>query len=262
MSYSPEWLALRENADAEARATDLLTPLRAALAGQDRPVVRDLGCGTGSLARWLAPHLPGPAHWVLHDVDADLLAHAEADLRGRGFSVETRLGDLADLRAEHFAGTSLVAASALLDILTEPEVNGLAAAIVGSGVPAYFCLSVSGKTPLDPAEPLDTAFQEAFNDHQRREHDGRRLLGPDAPEAATRAFERLGARVHTSPSPWRLGPDKPELTGTWLRNWVAAAVEQEPALAADAPAYLARRAATPHTAEVGHVDLLALPGAA
>ena len=49
--------------------------------GAERPlVVRDLGCGTGSLGRWLAPQLPGPQSWVLHDRDADLLARAEAGL--------------------------------------------------------------------------------------------------------------------------------------------------------------------------------------
>ena len=28
------------------------------------------------MGRWLAPLLPGPQHWVLHDRDADLLAVA------------------------------------------------------------------------------------------------------------------------------------------------------------------------------------------
>ena len=54
-----------------------------------RCVIHDLGCGTGSMGRWLAPRLPGPQHWVLHDRDADLL-----DARRRSTSpavtVETR----------------------------------------------------------------------------------------------------------------------------------------------------------------------------
>ena len=32
-------------------------------------VVHDLGSGTGSMMRWLAPLLPGPQTWVLHDIE-------------------------------------------------------------------------------------------------------------------------------------------------------------------------------------------------
>ena len=46
-------------------------------------VIHDLGCGTGAMGRWLAPLLPGPQHWVLHDRDADLLEVAAADVPGR-----------------------------------------------------------------------------------------------------------------------------------------------------------------------------------
>ena len=47
-----------------------------------RRVIHDLGCGTGAMGRWLAPLLPGPQHWVVHDRDADLLAVAAADPPG------------------------------------------------------------------------------------------------------------------------------------------------------------------------------------
>ena len=63
-------------------------PRRAAPAAPRRPaarsVIHDLGCGTGSMGRWLAPLLPGPQHWVVHDRDADLLEVAAADLPGPG----------------------------------------------------------------------------------------------------------------------------------------------------------------------------------
>ena len=60
-----------------------------------RPVIHDLGCGTGSMGRWLAPRLPGPQHWVLHDRDADLLAVAADEppgvaADGAAVTVETR----------------------------------------------------------------------------------------------------------------------------------------------------------------------------
>ena len=260
MSFAPEWLALREKADAEARAVDLLAPLREALLNRTPLVVRDLGCGTGSMGRWLAGRLAGRQHWVLHDLDPRLLELAGASMTREGVTVQTREGDLTALRGDDFAGTSLVTASALLDLFTAEEVDGLAEAC--AGIPVLFTLSVAGRVELEPADPLDTAFQDAFNAHQRRVVDGRRLLGPDAVTAAAAAFERVGSEVVTRPSPWRLGPDQALLAAEWLRGWVGAAVEQEPGLAAEAPEYLRRRLDEGLTAVVHHTDLLALPRAA
>ena len=48
---TPDWLALREPADSSARSPELAA-LVAGRLGAERPlVVRDLGCGTGSLGR-------------------------------------------------------------------------------------------------------------------------------------------------------------------------------------------------------------------
>ena len=59
-------------------------------AGRRPPLlVHDLGSGTGSMVRWLAPRLPGPQHWVLHDRDPDLLAAAPRTSR-RACTAETR----------------------------------------------------------------------------------------------------------------------------------------------------------------------------
>jgi len=270
--YTPQWLALREPADAAARAEALLGPLRAYLAGRPpgaRLVVRDLGCGTGSMGRWLAPRLPGPQHWILHDHDPGLLAHAVGAIRGPaagGGAVTTaaEAGDLALLDADRLAGTSLVTASALLDLLTAGEVDALAAACAEAGCPALLTISVVGRVELDPAEPLDAVLGAAFNDHQRREHAGRRLLGPGAVAAARAAFGGRGFAVRTEPSPWRLGPGEAELIAEWLRGWVGAACEQRPELAAGGEAYLRRRlgecAAGRLRVTVWHEDLLALPG--
>jgi hypothetical protein len=254
--FAPEWLALRERADAEARAAGLVEELRPTL-NRTPLVVRDLGCGTGSMGRWLTGRLDGPQHWVLHDRDPRLLSLAGAAMTGPSTTVETREGDLTALTAHDLEGTSLVTASALLDLLTADEVNRLAAACVEAGVPALFTLSVAGKVELDPTEALDAEFEAAFNAHQRRVVDGRRLLGPDAVEAAVAAFEGLGATVTTASSPWRLGADQAALTAEWLRGWVDAACEQEPALVTEAPAYLRRRLGGVN-AVVAHTDLLAM----
>jgi hypothetical protein len=269
---APDWLALREDADAAARAPELVGLLRAHLAAGARPgvplVIRDLGCGTGSMGRWLAGRLPGPQVWILHDRDPRLLASAAAGAPGRAadgapVAARTQEGDLTDLRAADLAGTALVTASALLDLLTAEEVDGLAAACAEAGAAALLTLSVTGRVELAPADPLDAAFGAAFTAHQRRCADGRRLLGPDAGAAAVDAFVRRGAVVETRSSPWRLGADRAELTEEWLRGWIGAACAQEPELEGHAAAYLRRRldacTAGQLRVAVGHLDVLALP---
>ncbi|MEW2613602.1 class I SAM-dependent methyltransferase [Streptomyces sp. NPDC047880] len=264
--YAPEWLELREPADAAARAHDLLDTLRIRLAnlpGKSGVVIHDLGCGTGSMGRWLAPRLDGAQHWILHDRDPYLLHFAAVSsprsaADGSRVTVETRRGDVARLTPDALQGASLVTASALLDVLTREEIGTLAAACAGAGCPALLTLSVAGRVELTPSHPLDAEIAQAFNDHQRR--DG--LLGPDAVTVAAEAFSEHGATVRLQPSPWRLGPEQAALTEQWLRGWVGAAVEVRPELRAEADVYLSNRlkacAAGELRVTVHHVDLLAL----
>ena len=72
---SPDWLALREPADAAARSGALVQRVARHLTAGPL-VIHDLGGGSGAMGRWLAPRLPGPQHWVVHDLDADLLVLA------------------------------------------------------------------------------------------------------------------------------------------------------------------------------------------
>lgn len=264
---SPDWLALREGADAEARATALLDPLRARLGGAEQIVIRDLGCGTGSMGRWLAGRLSGPQHWVLADRDTDLIELAGSRLPteaadGSPVTVEALAGDVTALTPAELAGTSLVTASALLDLFTEDEVAGIAAACAGARCPALLTLSVTGHVDIEPRDPLDAGIEAAFNAHQRRTTGGRTLLGPDAVDAASAAFRDLGAAVTVLPSPWRLGPDRRALAQEWLRGWVSAACEQDPGLTEAAGDYLRRRLDQDLRVTVGHSDLLAMPDGA
>jgi len=272
---APDWLALREAADAAARATELVDEVRAQVAAGARPdgptVIRDLGCGSGSMGRWLAGRLPGPQRWILCDRDPVLLARAGAGMPsaaadGAPVTARTWEGDLTGLRAEELAGTSLVTASAVLDLLTFEEVDGLAATCVQAGCAALFTLTVTGRVEIAPLEQLDVEFGAAFDAHQRRSAGARRLLGPDAGPAAVEAFTRRGAAVRTGPSSWLLGADQAELAQEWLRGWIGAACVQRPDLERHAAAYLGRRLDACSAGElrvvVGHVDVLALPAGA
>ena len=258
------WLRLREPADAAARSAELVDAVRGRLPAARPVVVHDLGSGTGSMARWLAPLLPGPQRWILHDRDADLLHRAAADMvaaaaDGSPVTVETRGSDITRLTAADLADASLVTASALLDMLTDDEIERVVAACAGR--PTLFMLSVIGRVEFSPADPLDVEFAEAFNAHQRRTVHGRTLLGPDAVRATSTAFARRGIDVQVRPSPWRLGPDQAALTAEWLTGWVDAACEQRPELAEPAGAYRRRRLAEAADGRLRvvlqHTDLLA-----
>ena len=98
---SPGWLVLREPADAAARSAEFADRLRQYLHAAGRLVIHDLGGGSGAMGRWLAPLLPGPQHWVVHDWDADLLELVVADPRARppaaAVTVEARRSDITRL---------------------------------------------------------------------------------------------------------------------------------------------------------------------
>ena len=265
---SVRWLALREPADAVARALDLAERLGRGLPATGRWVIHDLGCGAGAMGRWLAPLLPGPQHWVAHDRDTDLLEVAAAHLPGSAadgaaVTVEAKHSDITRLRAGDLAGATLITASALLDLLTEEELVGLIAVCVGSGCPMLLTLSVVGHVKLSPADRLDSRVGAAFDAHQRRVTERGRLLGPDAVALAVEQCSQLGAEVLVRPSPWRLGVSHANLAAEWFTGWVCAACEQKVELAAEAELYARRRLAQVAAGELAvtvyHADLLVSP---
>jgi hypothetical protein len=265
---SRRWLALREPADAAARAPDLGERVGRHLRAAGSRVIHDLGGGTGSMGRWLAPRLPGPQHWVVHDRDADLLEVAVPDLPGpaadgAAVTIEAKRSDITRLRPGDLADASLITASALLDLLTEDELAGLVGVCVRAGAPVLLTLSVVGRVELTPADPLDGRVAAAFDAHQRRTTQRGRLLGPDAVAIAVEEFGRRGTEVLVRPSPWRLAALDAELAAEWLSGWVGAACEQQGELVAETDAYTRRRLAQVTAGRlavtVGHADLLVLP---
>jgi SAM-dependent methyltransferase len=265
---SPEWLHLRESADAAARAGGLVERLRGHLPATGRRLIHDLACGSGAMGRWLAPLLTGRQQWVLHDRDAGLLERAAADppgpaADGAPVGVQTRPSDITRLDPGDLAGADLVTASALLDLLTRDDLDRLIAVCAEAACPVLLALSVVGRVEIVPGHPLDARVAAAFDAHQRRMTRGGRLLGPDAVAAAAEGFRRTGADVVVRPSPWRLGPAQADLGAEWFEGWVGAACEQDSGLAADADAYTRRRLAQARAGRlsvtVGHADLLVLP---
>jgi hypothetical protein len=264
-----DWLALREPADATARALEPVALLRRRLPRHRPLVVHDLGSGTGAMARWLAPLLPGPQRWVLHDRDTELLDRAAAHAAllaadGSAVEVETRQDDVSRLTPDDLEEADLLTASALLDMMDAPELDRFVTSCVQASCPVLLTLTVVGRVGLTPPDPLDRLVAAAFNAHQRRTVGARTLLGPDASAAAVAQLSRLGHDVRVRPSPWRLGPAHRALTTAWLTGWVGAAAELRPDLQHVLEPYARRRLAQAEggalQVRVHHEDVLALPG--
>nr|WP_111299337.1 class I SAM-dependent methyltransferase [Paracoccus saliphilus] len=256
MGFSADWLALREPADRAARDGALLEQATRA-AGPD-PVVLDLGCGTGSTLRALAPHLPDHARWRLVDNDPALLDIARTEAPGR---VTAHVLDLRDLDALPLDGVTLVTASALLDLMPAAWIAGLADRLGRAGLPFYAALSYDGMMAWDPALPQDDDITRAFNAHQRSDKGLGPALGPDAAQQAAEALGKAGFSVSLADSPWRIGPGDADLHRALIAGIAQAAGEAGAQVAPDWGRARATTAAGDRC-RIGHLDLLALPPAA
>ena len=260
--FDAGWLALRERVDHRSRANDLLPLLRSWWATGARSAVLDLGSGTGSNLRYLAPELPGPQRWTLVDHDDELLARIVAP--SRDCAVRPLRGDLADAGLAEVANADLVTASALLDLVSEAWLSALADACADARCAALFALTYDGSFAWSAgADPYDSVVREAINRHQLRDKGLGPALGPTAARAAEALFRRRGYRTWLRPSPWRLGAGETELARALVDGWATAAAEDRPAEADEVWRWAERRrvvmARGDFTLVVGHQDLLALP---
>lgn len=253
MSFDADWLSLRAPADAAARDPRLLTRAVASLDAVPRPLAVDLGAGTGATVRALAPHAP-ELRWRLVDNDPDLLAGAQARMPG----VETVKADIADVAALPLAGTSLVTASALLDLCSADWLRALADRLVISNVPFYAALSYDGAMRWSPPLPDDAAVTEAFNRDMRRDKGLGPALGPEAAREAVRILRSAGLAVSTASSAWRLGADQAALQSA-LVDGIAEAAARAGFSEAGGWAQARRAACAGTYCVVGHVDLIAWP---
>ncbi|RFF29523.1 class I SAM-dependent methyltransferase [Wenzhouxiangella sediminis] len=277
--FDGDWLALREAADHTARSDALAGRLAERLARRAPLRVLDLGAGTGSNLRWLAPRLPGPQDWLLLDHDAELLDRAQVlaapvSRDDRPTRVEARCADLAELSPELFEGLDLMTASALFDLVSASWLEQLADCIASAGAAALFALTVDGRRGFVDAagraliDDADRWMVRQFNAHQLRAKGLGRALGPAAASALPEALTAAGLRVFTERADWRLAAGEPQngpLAQALIADWSQAVEEQSPESKAQVAAWRDRRLATLEAGRiglyVGHVDVLALPEA-
>jgi trans-aconitate methyltransferase len=284
-----DWLAVREPADVAARSAWLTESLVRHL-GSNRPLrVLELGTGTGSNIRYLAPRLGGAQEWLAVDRDPELLAilplrltfwatdhgltaiSRDDDLvvSGPGLEcrVRTRQADLNELTPALFADRRLVTASALLDLVSETWLRKLADLCAGAGAAALFTLTYTGESSCTPVEAEDDWIRDLLNRHQNRDKGlGGPAAGPGATDAAVTAFSEKGYDVHAAASPWKLDASASELQRQLIEGWARAAGEVMPDDAAAIDAWRLRRLAHLHAGHsrivVHHFDVLALPAGA
>ena len=244
----------------------------------------DLGAGTGSLFRWLAPLINRPQAWTLVDADASLIEFAFDTIADRatavGFEVsapskrtllvhtpsgawrvEGLVLDLADApRGLRLDRADAVVCTALLDLASRRWVERVAA---GLRLPFYAALNVVGDARFLPPCVGDGVVARGFRRDQGRDKGfGGRALGGDATRVTAAAFRARGFAVTTAPSPWRIGPSETRMLADLLEGHAGAASRQAGQGAA-IRAWMAARAMQARRgrlrAVVGHADLLALP---
>jgi hypothetical protein len=263
MSFSAEWLALREPFDKRARNAAVLDAVSAAIGDRRSIAVVDLACGTGSTLRALSPRLPTPQSWRLADNDLGLLARAAALANPPQLTTDPVAVDLArDLEVVLDGPVELVTTSALLDLVSHNWLDRLATECAARRLPVYAALTYDGLVTLEPADPLDSILIEAVNAHQKTDKGFGPALGPTAAATTSARFKALGYVVTQGASDWVFGPKDVEIQTEVLSGWAAAAREIGAPID-DVIAWLARRrdhiAAGRSAMRIGHIDLFAQP---
>lgn len=281
--FSSKWLALREPADHRARDVGLVEALASALAarlpGNRVQTVIDLGSGTGSNLRALAPSLGPHQTWTLIDNDPALLAVARTALAAWADRSEEDGADLvmavggqhirvafatADLNADPAGilgpAPDLVTAAALFDLVSAGWIDRFAEATAASRALFYTALTYDGVETWHPPHPADAAMQGAFLAHQAGDKGFGAALGPGATAVLKAAFRQRGYGVRTASSPWRLEPDDSDLIAQ-LKDGKAQAVAETGLVQGEVvAAWAVARGAPGTTALIGHRDCLAVPG--
>ncbi len=269
-TFDADWLALREPTDHRSRDGSLLAPLCDIWLARGWSRVLDLGSGTGSNLRYLAPRLGEGQEWVLVDSDPEHLRvseHAEVPPGVRRVSLVR--GDLVDEGLAAVQHADLVTASALLDLASEDWLRRAVDACAEAGCGVLFALSYNGDIRWGSVDeqaeedPDDSLVRDAVNTHQIGEKGLGVALGPSAGLVAERLFRSVRYRTRLVSSGWRLGLADASLVRRLIAGWEAAAVTIRPGDAGRIHAWAERRHATVaggrFTLRVGHNDLLALP---
>jgi SAM-dependent methyltransferase len=277
MSFSPEWLALREPVDHRSVNRDLAGRVADWFGEPDHISIMDLGCGAGSNLRgtW---HLFGASqHWTLVDYDPVLLAAARTRLAawadeaseageelllvkdGKRLMVDFRRADLnADLEKVLDWRPDLVTAAALFDLVSADWIARFVGALAARKLPLYTVLTYDGREVWQPPHAADAAMVAAFHSHQHSDKGFGPAAGPDACKIMAGAFTAAGYRTETADSPWLMTGADAGLVDA-LTLGIANAVRETKKVAEAGIANWLEAKRSVRQGLVGHLDLFAAP---
>jgi hypothetical protein len=278
MSFSPEWLRLREPVDHRSRDKTLLAKAASYLVNKDEPVIYDLGAGAGSNLRGTAPALGQRQRWVLVDYDPALLsasldylsqwaeksrptaAGLELEKSGKLIRVEVKRADLnANPAPWGEQKPDLVTSAALFDLVSEPWIDRFCAVLAKDKLPLYTTLVHDETAKWSPAHEADAQMSAAFERDFGKEKGFGPSAGNEAIGTMAGKLQSLGYDAQLADSPWKLDANDHPLIEQLAGGW-ANAVRETKAVSEDViQKWLAARKARGTACVVGHKDLLALP---
>ena len=277
--FSAQWLALREPADHRARDIGLQNQVvhdldRLARVRPGALKLMDLGSGSGSNLRALAPHLPAIQHWTLVDYDPTLLSAARSALihwadqvvsdldtltltkQGKHLSVDFRCEDLSsNIETVLTQPVDLVTAAAFFDLVAVDWLKRFCGLL---SAPLYTVLTYNGTEVWSPPEPTDAAMLKAFHVHQQTDKGFGSAAGPTAASAMEALLRARGFAVSCAPSPWKLNKNDRLLIDQLATGSAGAVRETGLVSPQDIDAWQRSRSLAT-TCEIGHTDLYARP---
>jgi SAM-dependent methyltransferase len=292
--FSADWLALREPVDHRSRNLSLQNQVVDFL--HRRPPVisgllhiTDLGSGTGSNLRALAPHFGPMQYWTLVDYDTDLLRAARTALLSwadgvldsnppnpsgavgnfsgsieplvisknlKTIAVQFRCADLlADYRSILNEPADLITAAAFFDLVAESWLTEFCAALTK---PLYTVLTYDGKETWGLPNALDAKVLRAFHAHQSTDKGFGAALGPKAGECLQTLLQGRGFTTASAPSPWRMDHHDHALIEK-LALGTASAAREMGMLANSAIDQWEQARRQANHCEIGHIDLFTYP---
>jgi len=280
--FSAQWLGLREPVDHRSRNQVLQVQVINYLA-QVKTVypgsvyVTDLGSGTGSNLRALAPHLNSIQYWTLVDYDqtllqvarSTLLAWADSEIESAETSsttiknlsirklnktiiVKFKCVDLLnDYQAVLNEPTDLITAAAFFDLVAKPWLTKFCASL---SKPLYTVLTYDGNEKWSPPEIVDSDILKAFHQHQRTDKGFGSALGPTASECLQSLLRDQHFTTICAPSPWILNHQDSALIKQ-LSIGTAEAVREMATLAETVVNQWEQSRMHASRCEIGHIDI-------
>jgi hypothetical protein len=280
--FSAQWLGLREPVDHRSRNQALQVQVINYLA-QVKTVypgsvhVTDLGSGTGSNLRALAPHLNSIQYWTLVDYDqtllhiarSTLLAWADSEIESAQTSstqvktlsirklnktiiVKFKCVDLLnDYQAVLNEPSDLITAAAFFDLVAKPWLTKFCASL---SKPLYTVLTYDGNEKWSPPELIDADILKAFHQHQRTDKGFGSALGPTASECLQSLLRDQQFTTVCAPSPWILNHQDSALIQQ-LSIGTAEAVREMASLAVTSVNQWEQSRMHASRCEIGHIDI-------